>query len=173
MTKNKSAQPVNTSALANHISSMTAELATAKADVALLKRLSGAEANVGRLTDELATAELSLTTALADDHEAKRQEAFARIRNMAVTANVPSDDPQAGILSVKFAVTYEVIAYDSSTRQNLWRPASAANINCLPMEALAYLTEAKPGLIPAGIMALAPDSPVDAIRSYIHGLRGY
>ena len=173
MTKTKSAQPVNVIALTNHISSMTAELAIAKADVALLQRLKDAEANVNRLEAAIATAQTEMATALADECEAKRQEAFARIRHMKVTANAPSDDPQAGILSVKFAVTYEVIAYDSSTRQNLWRPASAANINCLPMEALAYLTEAEPGLIPAAIMALAPDSPVDAVRSYIHGLRGY
>ena len=153
---------------------MTAELATAKADVALLKRLSGAEANVGRLTDELATAELSLATALADDHEAKRQAAFARIRNMAVTANVPSDDPQAGLLKIKFAVSYETIAYDSSTRQSVWRAETAPNLNSLSMEALAYLTEAEPDLIPRSIMALAPGKPAEAVARYIAAIRrGY
>lgn len=174
MTKNKSAQPVNAIALANHISGMSAELVTVKADIELLKRLKGAEANGDRLEAAIAAARTQLATAQADANDAKQQEAFARIRNMKITAIAPSDNPNAGLLQTRFAVTYETVAYDSRTRCTVWRVASAPNINHLPNEALAYLTGAVPEIIPAGIMALAPDSPAQAVASFIQAIRrGY
>lgn len=173
MTKNKSAQPVNAIALANHISGMSAELVTVKADIELLKRLKGAEANAERLEAAIASAQTQLADVQANTDNAKKQEAFARIRNMSITAIAPGDNPNPSLLQTRFAVTYETVSYDSSTRRTVWLVANAPNINYLPIEALAYLTEASPEIIPAGIMALAPDSPVDAVRSYIRGQRGY
>ena len=173
MTKTKTAQPLNAIEIAGRIRAITAELAAANADVALLQRLKDAEANADRLTAELATLQDSADTALANANEAKRQEAFARIRNMSITAITPSDNPNPSLLQTRFAVAYETVSYDSSTRRTVWLVANAPNINYLPIEALAYLTEAKPEIIPAGIMALAPDSPFDAVRSYIRGQRGY
>ena len=174
MTKTKSAQPVNANEIEGRIASITAELAAANADVALLQRLKDAEANADRLTEELADLHDSAAKVQTDANDAKRQEAFARIRNMSITAITPNDNPTAGLLASRFAVTYETVAYDSSTRCTVWRVASAPNIHHLPNEALAYLTEAKPELIPAGIMALAPDSPTEAVRSFIQAIRrGY
>ena len=174
MTKIKSAQPVNAFEIAGRIASITAELAAANADVALLQRLKDAEANADRLTAELATAQDSAAKVQADANNVKRQEAFARIRNMTITAITPSDNPNAGLLATRFAVTYETVAYDSSTRCTVWRVASAPNIDRLPNEALAYLTEATPEIIPAAIMALAPDSPAQAVGSFIQAIRrGY
>ncbi len=174
MTKNKTAQPVNAIALANHISGMTAELVTVKADVELLKRLKGAEANAERLEAAIAEARTQLATAETNDDEIKRQEAFARIRNMSITAIAPGDNPNPSLLQTRFAVTYETVSYDSNTRRTVWLVASAPNINHLPIEALAYLTEATPEIIPASIMALAPDSPAQAVGSFIQAIRrGY
>ena len=173
MTKIKTAQLVNAFEIASRINAATAELAAANADVALLQRLKDAEANADRLTAELATLLGTADTIEANAIDAKRQEAFARIRNMSITAITPSDNPTAGLLATKFAVSYETVSYDSRTRCSVWLVANAPNINYLPTEALAYLTEATPQIIPAGIMALAPDSPVDAVRSYIRGQRGY
>ena len=173
MTKIKSAQPANAFEIASRINAATAELAAANADVALLQRLKDAEANTDRLTVELANLQDSANMARATDNDAKRQEAFARIRNMSITAIAPGDNPNPSLLQTRFAVTYETVSYDSSTRRTVWLVANAPNINHLPNEALAYLTEATPQIIPAGIMALAPDSPVDAVRSYIRGQRGY
>lgn len=174
MTKIKTAQPVNANEIAGRIASITAELAAANADVALLQRLKDAEANADRLTLELAAAQLSLDTIEANANDTKRQEAFARIRNMKITAIAPSDNPNAGLLQTRFAVTYETVSYDSSTRRTVWLVASAPNINHLPIEALAYLTEATPEIIPAAIMALAPDSPAQAVGSFIQAIRrGY
>lgn len=174
MTKTKSAQPVNAIELANHISSTKVELAAASTDFALLKRLSSAEANVARLTALLADLQDTADTIETNEHEAERQEAFARIRNMSVTPITPSDNPTAGLLATKFAVSYETVSYDSSTRRTVWLVANAPNINYLPTAALAYLTEAKPEIIPAGIMALAPNNPIEAVRSFIQAIsRGY
>lgn len=173
MTKIKTA-PVNAFALANDISSTTAELAAASADFELLKRLKGAEANVDRLTSELASLHATAAKVQADVDSAKRQEAFTRIRNMSITAITPTDNPYASLLQTRFAVSYETVSYDSGTRCTVWLVANAPNINHLPNEALAYLTEAKPELIPAGIMALAPDNPTEAVRSFIQAIqRGY
>lgn len=174
MTKTKSDQPVSAIEIARRIESITAELAGANADVALLQRLKDSEANVDRLTAELAAAQFTMDTAQANELKAKQREAFARIRNMKITAIAPSDNPTAGLLATKFAVTYETVAYDPSTRCTVWRIASAPNINYLPIEALAYLTEATPELIPAVIMALAPDNPAQAVASFIQAVRrGY
>ncbi len=174
MTKIKSAQPVNAFEIAGRIASITAELAAANADVALLQRLKDAEANADRLTAELATAQDSAAKVQADTNNAKRQEAFARIRNMTITAITPSDNPNAGLLQTTYAVSYETVAYDSSTRCTVWRVASAPNLHHLPTDALAFLTEAVPEIIPAGIMALAPDSPAQAVGSFIQAIhRGY
>jgi hypothetical protein len=174
MTKIKAPQPVNAIEIAGRVASITAELAAAKSDVALLQRLKDAEANADRLTDELASLHDSAAKVQCNVDNAKRQEAFARIRNMSITAITPTDNPNASLLQTRFAVSYETVAYDSGTRCTVWRVANAPNINHLPNEALAYLTEAKPELIPAGIMALAPDSPTQAIRTFIQGIRrGY
>lgn len=174
MTKIKTAQPVNAIALANHISGMGAELVTAKADIELLKRLKGAEANAERLEAAIASAQLSLDATQANAIDAKRQEAFGRIRDMKITAITPSDNPNAGLLQTRFAVTYETVSYDSSTRRTVWLVASAPNINYLPTDALAYLTEATPEIIPASILALAPDNPAKAVASFIQAVRrGY
>ena len=173
MTKIRTA-PVNAFEIASRINAATAELAAANADVALLQRLKDAEANADRLTAELATLQDSAATALANANEAKRQEAFARIRNMSITAITPNDNPTAGLLATRFAVTYETVSYDSGTRRTVWLVANAPNINYLPIDALAYLTEATPEIIPAAIMALAPDSPAQAVRSFIQAIRrGY
>lgn len=174
MTKIKTAQPVNAIEIAGRIKAITIELAAANADVALLQRLKDAEANADRLTIALATAQDSAAKVQSDTNDAKRQEAFARIRNMSITAITPSDNPNAGLLQTRFAVTYETVAYDSSTRCTVWRVASAPNINYLPTDALAYLTEATPEIIPASILALAPDNPAKAVASFIQAVRrGY
>ena len=96
MTKNKTTQPVNAFEIASRINAATAELAAANADVALLQRLKDAEANADRLTAELATLQGTADTIETNANEAKRQEAFARIRNMSITAITPSDNPTAG-----------------------------------------------------------------------------
>ena len=174
MTKNKTAQPVNAFEIAGRIKAITIELAAANADFALLQRLKDAEANADRLTAELAGLQDSADTAQADANEAKRQEAFARIRNMSITAITPSDNPNPSLLQTRFAVTYETVSYDSGTRRTVWLVANAPNVNYLPIDALAYLTEATPEIIPAGIMALAPDNPTEAVRSFIQAIRrGY
>lgn len=174
MTKIKTAQPVNAIALANHITGMSAELVTVKADIELLKRLKGAEANAERLEAAIAAAQLSLDAAQANAIDAQRQEAFARIRNMSITAVAPGDNPNPSLLQTTFAVTYETVSYDSTTRRTVWLVASAPSIHHLPNDALAYLTEAAPEIIPAGIMALAPDSPTQAVRTFIQAIRrGY
>ena len=174
MTKIKTPQPVNAFEIASRINAATAELAAANADFLLLKRLSGAEDNVDRLSAELVSLQGTANTIEANAIDAKRQEAFARIRNMSITAITPSDNPTAGLLATRFAVTYETVSYDSGTRRTVWLVANAPNINYLPIDALAYLTEATPEMIPAAIMALAPDNPTEAVRSFIQAIRrGY
>ncbi|WP_109354612.1 hypothetical protein [Sphingorhabdus sp. EL138] len=174
MPKTKKSPALNTRDLANRITSITQDLNAANADVALLQRLKDAEVNAKRLERELTDMQKDLSVALADEHDAKQQAAFANIRNMAITSSAPVEDLNPGLLKMTYKVTYETLSYDSSTRRNLWRANSAHSIRYLPDTALKYLIEAKPELIPQRIMDLAPGKPAEAIHQYIQAIRrGY
>ena len=160
--------------LANRIASITVNLEGARADVALLQRLKDAQANAKRLTLELQATQEVLASALADERNAKLEAEFANIRKMAISTSVPPEDRTAGVLKTTFAVTYETLSYDYQTRQNVWRTVSAPGINYLQARELAYLTQAKPELIPQCIVDLAPGQPAEAVSRYIQAMsRGY
>lgn len=174
MTKTKNTPVADVSDLTERVTSTTEQLNAANADVALLQRLKDAEANTKRLTRELTDTQRDLATAIADEYAAKQKTAFANIRNMTITASAPADEPNPGLLKMTFTVNYEALSYDYSSRQNLWRSVSAIGIRHLPAKELAYLTEAKPEIIPHLIMELAIGNPAEAVSRYIQGLqRGY
>ncbi len=174
MPKTKNTPAISTNDLADRITSISTDLHAAKADIALLQRLKDAEINAKRLARELKDTQQDLATALANEHDAKQKAAFANIRKMAITPSAPVGDANPGLLKMTFAVTYETLSYDYSTRQNVWKAASAFGINYLQAAELAYLTEAKPEIIPQRIMDLAPGKPAEAVSRYIQAVsRGY
>lgn len=167
MKKTKTLTPA---ALVGEIERLSAELAEANADVALLRRLKDAEARAATLSAALGKAQEQLAEANADAHEAARNARFAGFDDISVRDNTPEEH----VLRTAFTITVNRMAYDSDTRTSTLRPLTFSGFIALPGDAYAYLIERKPSAIPAKIMALAPGDPAEAMRRYLLAMRrGY
>lgn len=156
----------DSSLLTAQIERIGAELALAKEDVALLERLKSATDRVARLTSELEKATAAETKARNAEAKAYKDERFARISNVSVTAGQTDNE---NVLRSTFTITYSKPAWDG--RSTRVRERSTVGFGALPPEVLDYIIEKRPELIPAKIMALAPDSPRDAFRRYFVSMR--
>lgn len=149
---------------------ISGELEEARADVTMLERLRSAVDRVKRLSIEQDKAIVAKDKALVAEAKAKEAEWFAGIGNVRVTQS----DHTLGenVLRSSFTIEY------TKPRWNMYETVqtqfSVEGFGPLPPEVLDYIIVKQPNLIPAAIMALAPDSPVEAFRQYFLGLRrGY
>lgn len=148
---------------------ITAELTEARADVAMLERLKSANDRVARLTAEQEKAIKARDKALAAETKANDERRFASISNVSVTDGKTAAE---NVVRSTFTITYSKPAFDG--RSTRVREHTCEGFGPLPPEVLDYIIEKRPDLIPAKIMALAPDSPRDALRRYFVALRrGY
>jgi hypothetical protein len=148
---------------------ITAELIEARADVAMLERLKSANDRVARLTAEQEKAIKARDKVLAAETKANDERRFASISNVSVTDGKTAAE---NVVRSTFTITYSKPAFDG--RSTRVREHTCEGFGPLPPEVLDYIIEKRPDLIPAKIMALAPDSPRDAFRRYFVALRrGY
>ena len=156
----------NSALLAAEIERIEAELELANEDVTLLERLKSATDRVARLTGELEKATAAQIKARNAEAKAYNDDRFARISNVSVTAGKTDSE---NLLRSTFTITYSKPAWDG--RSTRVREHSTVGFGALPPEVLDYIIDKRPELIPAKIMALAPDSPRDAFRSYFVSMR--
>lgn len=157
---------ITSAVLAADIERITADLEQAHADIALLERLKSATGRVSRLTTELEKAKAARTKALTAEAKANDERRFASISNVSVSAG---DTENENVLRSTFTINYSRPAWDGRTTRV--REHSTVGFGALPPEVLDYIIEKRPELIPAKIIALAPDSPRDAFRRYFVSMR--
>lgn len=136
----------------------------------MLERLKSAVDRVKRLSIDYDKASAARDKAVAAEAKAREVERFAGISNVRVTQSPHTLGEN--VLRAAFTIEY------TKPRWNMYETVptdySVDGFGPLPPEVLDYIIVKQPGLIPAAIMALAPDSPVDAFRQYFVGLRrGY
>jgi hypothetical protein len=159
----------NSVLLTAEIERIEADLELARDDVALLERLKSATDRVARLTGELEKVTTARSKALAAEAKANDERRFAAISNVSVTDGKTAAE---NVVRSTFTITYSRPAFDG--RSTRVREHTCEGFGPLPPEVLDYIIEKRPDLIPAKIMALAPDSPRDAFRRYFVALRrGY
>lgn len=154
-------------ALVAAVERLGAELEQAKADVALLQRLKGAEADAKRLTTELRAAQDDLATAMADATKARYEAEFAKFRDITITEE---EGKGIGPLHTTYTTTVTAVSFDGATHEG---EQTYVGFIGLPSDAMRYLIEKHPERIPASIMALGCD-PYEAFDTYFAGMRrGY
>ena len=156
--------------LATDLDRIATDLAAAQEDVALLERLKSATDRVARLTADQEKASKARDKALAV--EAKEQDAarFAGLSNVAVTES--PETIRESVLRSAWTIRYSKPTWNGRT--NPLREHSANSFGSLEPAVLAYLMDKRPDLIPAKIMALAPDNPKQAFgRYFVSCKRGY
>jgi hypothetical protein len=161
--------PGNSIMLAAEIKRISDKLDAAREDVALLERLKSATDRVARLTGEYEKASKALDKAKATDAKADDDRRFGGISNVSVSAGNTANE---NVVRSTFTITYSRPSFDG--RSTRVREHACVGFGALPPEILDYIIEKRPELIPAKIMALAPDSPRAAFRRYFVSLRrGY
>lgn len=157
--------------LHTRIATLLAELTEASKDLALMKRLKLAEANVERLATELDETRAMLPAIIADEYAAQREAMFSGIHSVSVT-----DKGKAGehVLHKAFSITVKRIVTEFATGDNLLTDFTYNGFEVMPQETYLYLLERQPSAIPSSIMTLAPNDPQAAFAIYFAGKRrGY
>jgi hypothetical protein len=144
---------------------IAADLHAACEDVALLERLKSAKDRVTRLTAEQEKVTKERDRALAAEAKAADAARFAGISDVSVTDGSPNEN----VLRSDFTITYTKPYWDG--RETRQKQQSATSFGSLPADVLAYLMDKRPDLIPAKIMALAPDDPKAAFGCYFVSLK--
>jgi len=142
-----------------------ADLEIALADVALLERLKSAQDRVARLTAEQDKTTKAKDKALTAEAKAHQDRRFAGLQDVSVDDRTPYEN----VVRSQFVITYSRPSWNG--RSNPLTQHERSSFGSLPPEVLDYIIEKRPDVIPAKIMALAPDSPVDAFRSYFVSTR--
>lgn len=155
-------------AIAAELSSITAELDVARADMALLERLKSAADRVSRLTIEQEKTNVALEAAKAREGKANEDARFAGITELTITDRTPD----ANVVRSTFKITYVRPKWDG--RSTYPQHHKASGFGLLDRDVLKYIIERCPDRIPQKIMALAPDNPRLAFDRYFVGVRrGY
>ena len=166
MTTSKISVAEATDALAR----VSANLAEAEQDLALLERLKSAGDRVKRLTADKEKAVKDRDAALATERKVREAARFGGLSDLRVLDATPAE----GVLRSAFSINYTRVAYDMDTGQNVPQPVTISGFGGLPDNVFALLVERHPDRIPAKIMALAPNDPKEAFARYFRGLtRGF
>lgn len=143
--------------------------AQANADAALYERIMGAKAEAARLAkigDKL-TAELSK----ALDAEAKAVIAAFEAGNRNFRIEREAYDRLPNLSRDRFVIQWERLSYDYGTHESNWQAQAIDGFATLPDDVMEYILRHKPSIIPADIMALAPNDPFEAMGRYLTGKR--
>lgn len=153
-------------AAADNLDRIAADLSAALADVALLERLKSATDRVSRLTADQDKAIKEQDRAIAAAAKAEKASRFAGITDVSVTSSTQQHE---NLLRSGFTISYTKPTWDGRTTRG--QKHSSDGFGTLPPEVLDYIIEKRPDLIPAKIMALAPELPRDAFRRYFVSLK--
>jgi len=152
---------------AANLDRIASELREAEADVALLERLKSATDRVNRLTAEHAKAIKEQDKAAAADVKEAKSARLAGISDVTVTEH--PDTQREHVLRASFTIHWTKPTWNG--RSNPPTKHSMTGFGACPPEVLEYLIERCPERIPSKIMALAPDHPREAFRTYFRGLK--
>jgi hypothetical protein len=147
---------------AANINRISADLAEAQADLDLLERLKSASDRVTRLTAELAKATKEGDRAIAAEAKATKAKLFSGITDVTVTESPKTANE--GVLRSSWTIAWTKPTWDGRRTRPMQH--SATGFMALSPEVLDYIIEERPDLIPAKIIALAPDSPREAFYRY-------
>lgn len=155
--------------MTDDLNTIAADLEAAKADLALLERLTSAAERVNVLT----TAFDKARTAQAKADEASAKEAaearFKGLANIRVTGS--GDD---NLLREHFTINWTGQVYDMYSMTSAPIEMQREGFVSLPDNVLAFLVEKHPDRIPAKITALRPGDPAAAMTEYLRACqRGY
>jgi hypothetical protein len=154
--------------LTERVERLSSELQQAQADLALLKRLQGAKAEVERLSHELRAAQEQLATSTASEIETRRRERLASFQRISVSESGAHD----GLLHCRFDIEVTRLQWDG--HESVPSTQVYHGFEGLPRDALEHLIEQHAELIPSSIAALAPGKPWDAFsRYFVARRRGY
>lgn len=146
---------------------IAAELAEARADAALLKRLKAADARVVALVAAYDKAK-DVEARAAEQAEREAQAArFAGLKITSITAKGDADYP----LRFAYTIKYQGPSYDIYTGEAYITEHTRYGFETLDDHVLEFLIERQPNRIPAAIMELAPGDPYAAFDTYLHARR--
>jgi hypothetical protein len=144
------------------IETLGAQLDTARADVALLRRLKAAETEEKRLAAELRAAQEALAEANAAAIQAQQDARFALFRDVKVIERVPLEGP--ALTHMQYEITVTRIQYDG--RESVPTTQVFRDFRYLPDNTLDYLIEKHPDRVPASIRALDENDLWNAFDRY-------
>lgn len=156
------------------IALIAAQLDEATQDAALWERLSKAGDRAKQLARDLDKAKAALQREADAQAKAAQDARFARIESLRVQDT--TSDPSAGknLLRRSYSITYTAPEFDMYTQTSYPREHTKPGFEQLPDEVYDCLIERHSEKIPAAIMALAPDSPREALGEYLAARRrGY
>ncbi|MAM38501.1 MAG: hypothetical protein CL949_08350 [Erythrobacter sp.] len=154
------------------LTTLATALAEAEADLALAERLATAKERVAKLSKEVAAAEAEALRVQALRAAEAAEARFANISDVKVTSTAS----KAGdtLQHLLFTITWRGPRYDMWSGTSPIVGWQVVGFRAVPENVLAYLVEKAPDRIPSEIMALAPNSPAQAMETYLAGKRrGY
>lgn len=152
------------------IETIAAELAEAKADVALLQRLNAADRRAAALQKQYDRALAAQDAALEKAAEEARRSRFDGLSNLRV---VLEGDPD-NLCRTAYRITWTGQQHDSYVGMSVPRQFDIVGFEALPENVFAFLIEQNPEQVPPTIRALAPGDLMEAFERYFRGRRrGY
>ena len=154
------------------LNTLATALAEAEADLALAERIATATERVAKLKEEYTAAETEALRVQAQRAAEAAEARFAGISDIRITStHTLAGDTLQHLL---FTITWRAPRYDMRSGTSPIVDWQVAGFRAVPENVLAYLVAKAPDRIPSEIMALAPNSPAQAMETYLAGKRrGY
>ena len=154
----------------NTTTDLASQIEQARADVALLARLQGAEKRLPGLEEDYAAAIAAQEREAAKQAEIAREASYAGITTIRITE---TENPQArsNVLARAFTIFYTQPQWDMREQRSLPTERRVNGFAALPRPAMLYLLEKRPDLIPQPIRELSPDDPHGAMDAYFLAMR--
>jgi hypothetical protein len=153
------------------IALIAAQLDEATQDAALWERLSKAGDRAKQLARDLEKAKAAKQKEADAQAKAAQDARFSRIRNITVRDTTSDTSAGENLLRRNFTISYTAPEFDMYTQTTYPREHTKPGFEQLPDEVYDCLIERHPDAIPAAIMALAPDSPREALGAYLAARR--
>jgi hypothetical protein len=163
----------SSAAIRAELTETTKAFNAAREDAITFERMKAAADAAAALAAKDSDLRAELLRAEQREDQERREAQYANIRNMRVrtsTGQVHSGSP----LAAQYVITFERLAYSSSTRRNEWTATEVNGFASLAPDQFGYLVDKAADQIPAGIVALAPGEPRKAFDTYFLGMsRGH
>ena len=149
---------------------LASQIEQARADVALLARLQGAEKRLPGLEKDYAAALAAQEREAAKQAEIAREASYGGVTDIRV---VGKENPQArsNVLATSFDIFYTRPQFSMRLGKSVPTEHKVQGFVALRREAMLYLLEKRPDLIPQPIRELSPDDPHGAMDAYFRALR--